>query len=218
MASRSVIADRWFPISWSGDGRWLGRRGSLHQQPPSAGPTTARAICSSAGPRTVWLSSPARRILDRLERSGPWVFPRPRGNGPRRDFWLHGLWDRRRGRANISRRACLKGNRSGLHGPQIVVGRHHGDRRPRRSFRRILQPLPGEKGNHPPKTAGYFGLSSGGGGAPGWGAWRRSRLMQPDRAAGRLASSTEGVRRAGSAASRRSCREHRRARPADRHC
>ena len=49
---------------------------------------------SKTGPRTVWLSTPARRILDRIERSGPWIFPRPRGKGPRTDYWLHDFWDR----------------------------------------------------------------------------------------------------------------------------
>ena len=33
---------------------------------------------SKTGPRTVWLSSPARRILDGLPRRSPWVFPSPR--------------------------------------------------------------------------------------------------------------------------------------------
>ena len=57
---------------------------------------------SKTGPRTVWLSSPARRTLDGLERSGPWVFPRPRGKGPRRDFWLHDFWDRIRAEAGLA--------------------------------------------------------------------------------------------------------------------
>ncbi|MDE0046584.1 MAG: tyrosine-type recombinase/integrase [bacterium] len=34
---------------------------------------------SKTGPRTVWLSSPARRVLDRLPRRHSWVFPSPRG-------------------------------------------------------------------------------------------------------------------------------------------
>ena len=34
---------------------------------------------SKTGPRTVWLSQPARRILDALERTGPWVFQAARG-------------------------------------------------------------------------------------------------------------------------------------------
>ena len=33
---------------------------------------------SKTGPRMVWLSSPARRILDGLPRIAPWVFPSPR--------------------------------------------------------------------------------------------------------------------------------------------
>ena len=36
---------------------------------------------SKTGPRTVWLSSPARRILDELPRRGRWMFPSPRGEG-----------------------------------------------------------------------------------------------------------------------------------------
>ncbi len=35
-----------------------------------------------AGPRTVWLSSPARNILDGLPRNARWVFPSPRRQGP----------------------------------------------------------------------------------------------------------------------------------------
>ena len=34
---------------------------------------------SKKGPRAVWLSSPARRILDGLPRTGCWMFPSPRG-------------------------------------------------------------------------------------------------------------------------------------------
>ena len=37
---------------------------------------------SKTGPRTVWLSSAARKVLDDLPGTGPWVFPSPRGNGP----------------------------------------------------------------------------------------------------------------------------------------
>ena len=37
---------------------------------------------SKTGPRTVWLSSAARKVLNDLPRTGPWVFPSPRGNGP----------------------------------------------------------------------------------------------------------------------------------------
>ena len=34
------------------------------------------------GPRTVWLSSPARGVLGRLPRTGRWIFPASRGSGP----------------------------------------------------------------------------------------------------------------------------------------
>ena len=37
---------------------------------------------TKTGPRTVWLSSAARKVLNDLPRTGPWVFPSPRGNGP----------------------------------------------------------------------------------------------------------------------------------------
>ncbi|MDE0239479.1 MAG: site-specific integrase, partial [bacterium] len=47
---------------------------------------------SKTGPRTVWLSAPARRNLDGLPRSGPWVFPSPRGNGPQSRTVLERFW------------------------------------------------------------------------------------------------------------------------------
>ena len=47
---------------------------------------------SKTGPRTVWLSAPARNVLDGLERSGQWVFPAARGNRPRSGGWLHSAW------------------------------------------------------------------------------------------------------------------------------
>ena len=37
---------------------------------------------SKSGPRTVWLSRPARTVLDALPRTGRWVFPAPGGDGP----------------------------------------------------------------------------------------------------------------------------------------
>ena len=37
---------------------------------------------SKTGPRTVWLSSPARAVLERLPRTGRWVFPAPRAHRP----------------------------------------------------------------------------------------------------------------------------------------
>ena len=49
---------------------------------------------SKTGPRTVWLSQPARRILDMLGRTSPWVFPASRTNRPRSTEWLHSFWRR----------------------------------------------------------------------------------------------------------------------------
>ena len=76
---------------------------------------------------------------------------------------------------------------------------------------------------HPADTAGVFRSETGGGVmltmkrraglGPGLGG---TGVMRPDRAFVPAPSSREGVRRAGSAASRRSGRGHRRARPGDR--
>ena len=35
---------------------------------------------SKTGPRTVWLSEPARKVLDAMERTSHWVFPASKGN------------------------------------------------------------------------------------------------------------------------------------------
>ena len=56
---------------------------------------------SKTGPRTVWLSDPARRILDSLERTGSWVFPGPRGDRPVSKRWLEGVWWRLRAEAGL---------------------------------------------------------------------------------------------------------------------
>lgn len=45
-----------------------------------------------AGPRMVWLSSPARQVLGRLPRSDRWVFPALRRPGPMRSDALHRYW------------------------------------------------------------------------------------------------------------------------------
>ena len=47
---------------------------------------------SKTGPRTVWLSEPARDILDSLERKGRWIFPASRGDRPRSAAWLDRFW------------------------------------------------------------------------------------------------------------------------------
>ena len=47
---------------------------------------------SKTGPRTVWLSQPARDILDGLDRTSRWVFPGPRSGGSRSKGWLERFW------------------------------------------------------------------------------------------------------------------------------
>ena len=48
---------------------------------------------SKSGPRTVWLSRPARSLLDSLPRTGRWVFPAARGSGPEGRASLDRFWD-----------------------------------------------------------------------------------------------------------------------------
>ena len=56
---------------------------------------------SKTGPRTVWLSRPARNVLDGLDRTGQWVFPAARGKGPRNKSWLERFWDTVRAEAGL---------------------------------------------------------------------------------------------------------------------
>lgn len=56
---------------------------------------------SKTGPRTVWLSAPARAVLDGLERKGGWVFPASRGDRPRSATWLDRFWYRVRAEAEL---------------------------------------------------------------------------------------------------------------------
>ena len=44
------------------------------------------------GPRTVWLSTPARRVLDAIGRTGRWIFPAPRGDRSLSTAWLDRHW------------------------------------------------------------------------------------------------------------------------------
>ena len=53
-------------------------------------------------PRTVWLSQPARDILDGLKRRGRWVFPAPRKRGPRCARWLDRFWWKARAEAELA--------------------------------------------------------------------------------------------------------------------
>ena len=56
---------------------------------------------SKTGSRTVWLSRPARRLLDGLDRNGEWMFPASRGKGPRINGWLERFWFRVRAEAGL---------------------------------------------------------------------------------------------------------------------
>ena len=56
---------------------------------------------SKTGPRTVWLSAPARNILDALDRKGRWVFRAVRAEGPPSAGWLDYFWTRVRAEAEL---------------------------------------------------------------------------------------------------------------------
>ena len=47
---------------------------------------------SKTGPRTVWLSSAARVVLDRLPRMRRWIFPSSKRSGPMSTETLYGCW------------------------------------------------------------------------------------------------------------------------------
>ena len=57
---------------------------------------------SKTGPRTVWLSSSARHVLDGLDRKGAWVFRAARSNRPRSRGWLRPFWNQVRAEADLS--------------------------------------------------------------------------------------------------------------------
>ena len=54
---------------------------------------------SKTGPRTVWLSEPARAVLDGVERKGRWMFPASKG--ARCATWLNRFWHRVRAEADL---------------------------------------------------------------------------------------------------------------------
>ncbi len=56
---------------------------------------------SKTGPRTVWLSEPARAVLDGLERKGRWMFPVLKGDRPRSAAWLDRFWCMVRAEADL---------------------------------------------------------------------------------------------------------------------
>ena len=56
---------------------------------------------SKTGPRTIWLSSAAHAILDRVPRTASWMFPSPRTNGPLSHNGLDETWRRIRDEADL---------------------------------------------------------------------------------------------------------------------
>ena len=56
---------------------------------------------SKSGPRTVWLSSPARALLARLSRTGRWVFPSARTDKPLCIDALDAFWGKVRAEAGL---------------------------------------------------------------------------------------------------------------------
>lgn len=56
---------------------------------------------SKVGPRMVWLSTPARRILDGLHRKSTWVFPSPRTEKSLTTDPVERLWQRVRSEAGL---------------------------------------------------------------------------------------------------------------------
>ena len=57
---------------------------------------------SKTGPRTVWLSSAARSVLDTLSRTSDWSFPAPTGEGPMPTETLYRCWRIVRAAADLS--------------------------------------------------------------------------------------------------------------------
>ena len=57
---------------------------------------------SKTGPRTVWLSSPARAVLNDLPRRGKWLFPSPRSPRPVSSAVFETFWSRVREEAGIA--------------------------------------------------------------------------------------------------------------------
>ena len=56
---------------------------------------------SKTGPRTVWLSQPARNIFEAVARKSRWVFPAKRGDRPRSTCWLFWFWSMVRAEAGL---------------------------------------------------------------------------------------------------------------------
>ena len=56
---------------------------------------------SKTGPRTVWLSRPARDVLENINWAGTWVFPGQRAGQPASQAWLWIFWKRVRAEADL---------------------------------------------------------------------------------------------------------------------
>ena len=56
---------------------------------------------SKTGPRTVWLSEPARAVFDGLARKNRWIFPASGADRPRSAFWLDCFWTGVRAEAEL---------------------------------------------------------------------------------------------------------------------
>lgn len=96
---------------------------------------------SKTGPRTVWLSSPARRVLDGLPQTASFVFPAVGRSGPMSTETLYGLWRRIRTKADLGdlrlhdlrhsyASVALRGGES-----LVVIGRLLGHRDPDTTLR-----------------------------------------------------------------------------------
>ncbi len=91
---------------------------------------------SKTGPRTVWLSEPARAVLDGLERKGRHVFPAPDSGRARSGSWLDHFWRRVRAEADLedARLHDLRHTHASLALRQgetvLAIGRLLGHRRP----------------------------------------------------------------------------------------
>ncbi len=57
---------------------------------------------SKTGPRTVWLSEPARVVLDALARRNRWVFPAEQEDRPRCTEWPSRFWNTVRAEAELN--------------------------------------------------------------------------------------------------------------------
>ena len=96
---------------------------------------------SKTGPRTVWLSSAAREVLDSLPRRTRWVFPSARADRPEPLHAIDGFWSRIRAEADLrdvrlhdlrhtyASQALLRGV------PLPVVARLLGHKQPRMTLR-----------------------------------------------------------------------------------